>query len=181
MITITEKELDDFIAICDKDGIKYKDRAEARDSAQRLFSVYEILFEGAMEMVQWDKRLEEEPKGFAIPSNGRTCSLCKRSVQGEVWWDKWGMKCLDCQEALNKKVIPGYVFKDSDNNKHITASQLSWKFRLHSQTIKKLIRTGELKARIVKSKTYADTIVFLKSDNPNLPKVIEPYVNKTSK
>lgn len=175
MITIKEKELDEFIKISKKEGIEYKTREEARDSAQRLMSAYELLFDLAMEQVQWDKRLKKEPKGFAIPSEGRTCSLCKHNIQGEVWYDKWGMKCMDCQNAFNKKIVPGYVFKDSNNEKHITASQLSWKFGLRSQTINKLVRNGDLKARVIKSKTHKDTLVFLRGENPELPDVIKPY------
>lgn len=172
MITISDKYLDEFIAISEEKGIKYKDRDEAREAAHRLVSFVEILHEGAIEQMEWNKRLEKEPKGFAIPSNGRTCSLCRRNVQGEVWWDKWGMKCLDCQEALNKKIIPGYVFNDSDNNKHITASQLNWKYGVHYQTIKKLIKSGELMARIVPSSSSSDTLVFLKSENPELAEIV---------
>lgn len=175
---ISDKLLDEFIAISKDKGIEYKNREEANDSAQRLVSFVEILHEGAMEKMEWDKRLEQEPKGFAIPSNGRTCSLCRRNVQGEVWWDKWGMKCLDCQDALNKKVIPGYVFKDKDNNKHVTASQLNWKFGLHNQTIRKLVRSGELQARVIKSKSHGETLVFLRSENPDLPRIIEAYIKK---
>lgn len=177
MVTIKDKELDEFIAISEEKGIKYKDRNEAREAAHRLVSFVEILHEGAVEQMEWNKRLEKEPKGFAIPSNGRTCSLCKRSVHGEVWWDKWGMKCLDCQEALDKKVIPGYVFKDRDNERHITGSELSWRYGLHPQTVKKLIRTGELKPRIIKSKDYSDTIVFLKRENPDLPDIIQQFTS----
>lgn len=78
------------------------------------------------------------------------------------------MKCMNCQAALHKKIIPGYVFKDKDNKRHITAAQLNSKFGLHPQTINKLMRQKKLKARIVSS----GPTVFLKSDNPNLPDVI---------
>lgn len=178
MVTINDKELDEFIALSEKKGIKYKDRNEARDAAQRLVSFIEILHEGAMEQMEWDKRLEKEPKGFAIPSSGRTCSLCKRNVQGEVWWDKWGMKCLDCQAALDKKIIPGYVFTDRDNERHITGSELHWRFGIHPKTIQRLVRSGELKPRVVKSKTSTATLIFLKRENINLPEIIQPYVKK---
>lgn len=172
---LTDKELDKFIDICQQDGISYSSRDEARESAQRLFSLYDVLFEGAMEQLKWDKRLEKEPKGFPIASEGRTCSLCKRNVQGEVWYDKWGMRCLDCQDAYRKKIVPGYVFNDHDNKKHITGSQLNWRFGLHAQTIKKLVRNGVLKARVVTSKNYGDTLVFLKRENPDMAAVIEQY------
>ncbi len=173
---MTDKEVDEFIKISEKQGVKYKSRTEASESAHRLMEVYKLLFDGAVEEHQRQERLKKEPKGFALKSEGRTCSLCRRSVTGEVWYDKWGMKCLDCHAAFKKKILPGYVFRDSDNEKYITASELSWKFGLHAQTIKKLIRTGELKARVVNSKTYADTIVFLKRDNLTLSEIIKPYV-----
>lgn len=139
-----------------------------QQSADNLVRFVELMVELDAEHRSWERRLEKEPKGFSIPSKGRNCSLCKSGIYGEVWYDKWGMKCLNCQNAFNKKLIPGYVFKDKDNKRHITAAQLNSKFGLHPQTIKKLIRQKKLNARVIPN----GPMVFLKSDNPNLPDVI---------
>ena len=79
-----------------------------------------------------------------------------------------------CQDALNKKLIPGYVFKDSENNKHVTASQLNWKYGLHPQTVKKLVNQGKLKPRVIpKSIT-----LFLRSENPELPDILHAELTR---
>ena len=69
------------------------------------------------------------------------------------------------------KVFPGYVLKDRDNEKHVTDSQLNWKYGVHPQTIKKLTRSGLLKARQIPN----GPAIFLRKENPDLPQVIEDY------
>ena len=169
---LNEKDYADFKALCDKKGIKYDSEAEYREAAYNLFSYVELTVELAREHLGWKKRLEKEPKGFAINSKGRSCCLCHTSVMGEVWYDKWGMKCMSCQSALDKKIVPGYVFKDSDNNRHITASQLNWKYDIHPQTIKKLVRQDKLKPRMIPN----GITLFLKTENPELPELIKEIV-----
>lgn len=168
MARLSQKTYDDFKQISNKNGITYASDLEMKQSADNLVRFVKLMAELEAEHRGWEQRLEKEPKGFSIPSKGRNCSLCRTGVHGEVWYDKWGMKCMNCQAALHKKIIPGYVFKDKDNKRHITAAQLNSKFGLHPQTINKLIRQKKLKARLV---TNGPT-VFLKSDNPNLPDVI---------
>ncbi len=170
MLNINEKEIDRFIKLSKDGGVVYKSRAEASEAAHRLFDVYDLLFQEAMKEMKREGKLKDHPKGFALESNGRMCSLCSSSVTGDIWYDKWGMKCMACHEAFKKKIVPGYVFRDDDNEKHITASQLQWEFDIRHQTIKKLIRQGRLKVRTVKGN---GTIVFLKSENPDLIKIIE--------
>ncbi len=117
----------------------------------------------ALDEKQREERLKSEPMGYAFPAERRTCHLCGQTCSDQdMWYDKWGMKCLDCQYALNKKIIPGYVFKDYDNKQHITASTLSWRFKIHSATIRKLVRQGKLKARIIPGNR---TMIFLVKEN----------------
>lgn len=174
---LSEKVYAEFKELCDKKGIKYGTEAEYREAAYNLVEYVRLTLELAREHRGWEERLKKEPKGFAISSNGRSCCLCHTSVLGEVWYDKWGMKCMTCQNALNKKIIPGYVFKDKDNSRHVTASQLNWKFGLHNQTIKKLIRQGKLTPRIIPN----GIMLFLKTENPSLPDIIQAELNSKHK
>lgn len=175
MVRLSQKTYDEFKQISDKKGITYSSELEMQQSANNLVRSVELMVELDAEHRSWEQRLEKEPKGFSIPSNGRNCSLCKTGVYGEVWYDKWGMKCMNCQTALHKKIVPGYVFKDKDNQRHITAAQLNSMFGLHPQTIKKLIRQKKLNARFIPN----GPIVFLKTDNPNLPDIISQEANIT--
>lgn len=171
---MTEKEYAEFKALCKKKDMHYDTEAEYREAARNLVQYIKLTYDLAREHYGWERRLKKEPSGFAIASVGRSCCLCHQSVMGEVWYDKWGMKCMTCQEALNKKIVPGYVFIDSDNNRHITASQLSWKYGLHQQTISKLIRQGRIKPRIIPK----GITLFLKSENPELPNIIQEAKSK---
>ena len=167
---INDKDLNEFIKISEKEGHVYKNREEARDSAQRLYNFAEIALDMAIEEQRKNDRLENEPDGFAFPGEGRGCSLCSRHISGDMWWDKWGQKCMDCHEAYKKKIIPGYCFKDRDNEKHITLDKISWKFDISIQTLKKLIRQKKIKVRVINGN---GTMVVLRKENPNLVDVLK--------
>ena len=80
---ISDKHFAEFKAICEKEGIKYETEAEYRDAAQNLIGLIDTLMQSDFEERQRKTRLEKEPKGFAMAGEGRSCSLCKRSVYGE--------------------------------------------------------------------------------------------------
>ena len=168
MPRLSKKQYDEYKRICNEKGITYESELEMQLEADKLVDFVKLMVELGQEEHERERRLLKEPKGFTVPSKGRTCSLCKQSVFGEVWYDKWGMRCMNCQAAYKRRIIPGYVFKDHDNHKHYTAEELHWRVGVHPQTLKKLIREGKLKPRIV---PHGPT-VFLKRDNPDLPKVL---------
>ena len=94
------------------------------------------------------QRLETEPKGFAMAGDGRNCSLCGRGVyEGDGWYDKWGFKCMGCQKAADKRIVPGSMRGDWEHKKCITDPTLSYTTGLHIQTIRKLIRQGKIRVR----------------------------------
>jgi hypothetical protein len=172
MIELTEADYAKFKRSLEESGAKYETEAEYREAARNLVNFAELIYDMSKEELLRKKRLEREPEGFQMEGEGRTCSLCKRAVYAELklWYDKWGMKCMDCQNALNKKIIPGYVFNDQDNTHHITASTLLWKFKIRRSTIAKLIQQGKLKPRIIPG---SDTVVFLATENRDIVTVIE--------
>lgn len=176
MVHLTEKEFSEFKKICDKEGIKYETEAEYRESANNLLRFVEISYDMAKEEFFRKEQLKNEPNGFALASEGRTCYVCSTSVHGEIWYDKWGLKCMNCQVAFKKKVFPGYILKDRDNNRHVTDSKLNWKYKVHPQTLKKLVRDGKLKPRVIPN----GPMIFLKTENPDLPLVIAEAQNKKS-
>jgi len=152
-------------------GIEYKSKEELD---ARIKSDLEQLAHLVFDIYQWqksmDKRLEQQPEGFSFASEGRMCSVCLGGTSGELWYDKLGIRCLDCQQAYVKKIIPGYVIKDHENRRYITGMRLSINTGLRSQQLKKLIKSGELKARIIEHSGTSDTMIFLKSENPSLIK-----------
>lgn len=155
--------------MCDKKGIKYETESEYEEGARNLVNLVDLLIEMDMAQRALKKRLETEPKGFTLEGKGRNCSLCGRGVyEGDGWYDKWGFKCMNCQDAVNKKKIPGSLCGDYDNKKYVTESTLAWKSELHPQTIRKLIRNGKIKARQIPNGPF----LILRKDNPNLKDIV---------
>lgn len=172
---LSEKYLKEFKELCEKKNIKYKTEAEYEEAARNLVGLVDLLVDIDMAQRALKKRLDTEPKGYSLEGNGRNCSLCGRSLyDGDGWYDKWGFKCMNCQDAVNKKKIPRSLCGDYDHKKYATDSTLSWKTGLHTQTIRKLIRQGKIKARQIPKGPF----LILRKDNPNLIDVIEAEVNK---
>lgn len=166
---ISDKYLKEFKELCDEKGIKYETEEEYRSSASNLVELVDLLVQIDMEERARKKRLEDEPKGYALEAKGRNCSLCGRSIyEGDGWYDKWGFKCMNCQDAVNKKKIPGSLCGDWNHEKYMTDSTISWKTGLHTQTIRKLIRQGKLKARQIPNGPY----LILRKDNPDISDVL---------
>lgn len=168
---ISQKDLDEYKRLHrERFGEDITD-AEARESAGRLLGLMEILFDAAVEEQRRLKRLEKEPKGFhLLDGKHYNCLICHRLITDhETWWTKEGTKCLDCQLAIDKRIIPKSVCKNRDS--WYASWQLTHEFELHSSTIGKMIREGTLKPREIK--TESGTLherIFLKKDNPWLAK-----------
>lgn len=167
---ISDKSLKEFKELCEKEGIKYETELEYKQSAMNLVNFVGTLVEIDMAERERKHRLIKEPKGFELEGKGRSCSLCGRSVyEGYGWYDKWGFKCTNCQDAVNKRKIPGSLCRDWDHKKSIPDTTLAWKSGLHAQTIRKLIRNGKIKARPIPNGPF----MILRKDNPNIAEVLE--------
>jgi len=154
-------------------GITYANQAELdRRIESDLTELARITFDIYQDHKARERRLEQEPGGFSFQSDGRMCRLCMGGGKGEMWYDKLGMRCMDCQAAYKAKIIPGYVFTDKDNKRHVTDTGLVVRFKIDRRLIKKLMREGKIKARTISHKPYMDTLVFLKHENPNIRDII---------
>ena len=135
--------------------------ADAEAMAHIIFDMYKI-------HKQFESRLEREPQGFIFPSDGRICKICMGGGSGDFWYDKRGMRCIDCQTAYINKNIPAYVFTDDKNRRHITETSLIVRHNARRQEIRKYIKEGVLKARYINHGEVSPTLLFLKSENPDL-------------
>ena len=140
-------------------------RGEAEESARNLVGLVEILWELYLKDKERQKKLEQFPKGFHLDADGHSCSICSNSMPKEQsWYDKWGMKCLTCQKAIDRKIIPGSAAKDKDS--WYSVYDLESSFKLKSTTITKFIRQGILKARIIPGPSgRPHAKIFLIKDN----------------
>lgn len=147
--------------LCDK---------EAYEQASRLLGFFEILYEGVRKEAIRKAKLEKHPNGFHLDDGVYSCLICHKEISGkDSWYDKFGQKCLDCQRAVEKKIVPGYVCKNRDS--WYAMWELKDKFGIHPATAKKMIREGNIKARIIKDgqgKNYF--YVFLFKENRNFLK-----------
>lgn len=127
---------------------KYSNTAEIA----RLFAKVEIT-----ERLR-KKRLEKEPEGFFLDDreSGYSCNLCSRGLKGsESWWNLDGIQCIDCRRNVKEGIIPAEIIKNHDL--WIANWQFKSEFRLHSATVSKMKRNGELVGRELKDlegKTY---------------------------
>jgi hypothetical protein len=111
------------------------------------------------------ERLEASPNGFILEGVGRNCAICGNgSKEDGSWYDKYGLKCLVCQKAIDDGEIPASLAKDKES--WYTKYDLERAFNLTSQTLKKWVKESIIKSRTV---SYygkgVHTELFLIADN----------------
>jgi hypothetical protein len=178
MARISNERMDEFKEIAKKKSIDFKSDGEARESAENLVGLFEVLIKIDREEQARKARLKDEPKGFQMQGGGRTCGLCHSSYDQPMWYDKYGMKCLACQEAIDRKIVPVSVLKDKDTKEHILGSALASKMDIRVVTLKKMVRLGKITARIIPK---SGEMVFLRKENPEFATVIEQEVSAITK
>src|SRR3989344_1228040 len=100
----------DRFCLTDEEGRKYQDE---KRSLERLGKLGEELKEREQERAE---KLEANSKGFHLDGAGYTCFICDgHTKEGDNWYDKWGIKCLVCQMAIDKKEIPTSLAKDRES------------------------------------------------------------------
>lgn len=158
---ISKKHLEEFKKIFEKKYGKKLTDDEAYDSISGLVRLVELAFDHCQEEERRKQRLKKEPKGFSLEGSSYTCPICSRTVPAnEMWYDKHGQKCLICQKAINKRIIPGMICEKSDL--WYSMWELESNFKLKSPTVRKLVRQNILKARIIPD---INVYIFLIKDN----------------
>jgi hypothetical protein len=112
-----------------------------------------------------EKKLDENQKGFHLDGTGYTCAICGEATpKDDNWYDKWGIKCLVCQWAIDHKGIPPSLAKNKDS--WYKKYDFERYFNVRTQTLNKWVRNGVVKARRVsKYGEGVHTEVFLIKDN----------------
>jgi cytochrome c peroxidase len=167
---LSQKAIDEFkIAWKESFGEDISDE-RARMEAIPLMQLAELAFDSYQDDLDRKRKLKEHPKGFHLTDGTYSCLLCHTSISGDSsWYDEYGQKCLNCQRALNQGVIPPEAFTDRDSR--YLMWELKSKFGLHSATVRKMMRNGELKARIITSENGQPyEYVFMKAENESLHK-----------
>lgn len=163
-MTLSKESIEEFKRIYkDEHGQDLTDQ-EAYEMGSRLVGFFDILWKCSIEDSKRKARLKKEPDGF--PAEGdRSCSVCKQMINSSNgWYDWYGFTCLLCRKAIKDGVIPTFVCTEYDS--YFKTWQFE-KFGFKSPTVRKMVRTGELKARIVLNEAgKPHEYIFLKKENP---------------
>ena len=162
---LSDKTIQEFKDIMEKEYDKEVSWEEASEGAYNLLRLGEILLDGAIEDQQRQKKLEESPKGFHLEGNGYTCFICGNSASKEdTWYDKYGIKCMTCQKAINRRDIPASLAKNKDS--WYSRWEIERSFNVKAPTLRRWVKEGILKARTVRRSDKRPHVqLFLIKDN----------------
>jgi len=174
-MAISDKSLEEFKkTFPKKSGEEWSDD-EAREASERLTRFASLLIDIFLAEKKKEKKLEQFPNGYHLEDGDGyyNCRICYKGVRGkDTWYDKYGLKCMDCQRNIDNGVIPGEICKD--DSLWFKSWQLHNDLGIHPQTAKKLVREGKLKVRELKNeegKTYFR--VYLVKENKEFLKTVE--------
>lgn len=162
----TEKDIQEIKTILEKQHGREFSIEEASQALWDLKMFAQITYELWAVESQRKEKLLEYPKGFHIEGRG-TCEICGDTASDEnSWYDKHGLKCMYCQNAVNEKIIPVSV-----KNKDSWYSQydLAHYFNISRGELGKFIKQSFLNCRIVKGEGKKIHLqLFLLSDNKDV-------------
>lgn len=165
---LSDERIQEMKTLLEKEHSREFSWKEASDAAYNLAGFAEIVYESWQEEQRRKRKLEESPKGFVLDGVGYTCFICGSSThKDENWYDKWGIKCLVCQDSINRKEIPPSLAKNKES--WYSKYDLESSFNLKSPTLRAWIKRGILKARTVTYKGKGiHTQLFLIRDNKDM-------------
>ena len=164
-MTLSDESIKKFKKIFEKQTGKEVSWEYAQKGAYNLTAFAELLYKQANIEHQRKLKLKEIPKGFHLEGNGYTCMICGNYISNEeTWYDKWGVKCLICQKAIDKRLIPGSIAKNKKN--WYSVYDLEDRFNIDKYGMKQFIKAGILKPRIVPNNNGTPHVyIFLIKDN----------------
>lgn len=135
---------------------------EAAEAANNFARFVMLLREIAMEDRRRQLKLQDHLDGFHLEDNKYTCGICNAEVSGEQgWYDKFGISCIACRDARRKKIIPAAAYRERDSSWY-SMWEFGYYWNAKPATVRKYIRAGKLKARIVPGSNFH---IFMIEDN----------------
>ncbi|MFA6608299.1 MAG: hypothetical protein WCT07_00060 [Candidatus Paceibacterota bacterium] len=140
---------------------------EADEGMDNLVALFEILWEMHREDVLRKRRLKKEPDGYALDNN-YSCTVCGNSINStNGWYSKHGATCFPCKRALDDGTVPAFVPHQRDS--YFKSWNLKDTFKITHPMMKKHIKEGKLKARLILSDNgRVHEYIFLKKENLGL-------------
>ena len=168
-MSISDDTVEKFKEIMEKKKDEPISDEEAKEGANNLAGLFDILWESSKRDQQHKRLLKQEPDGFVL-EGGYSCGVCRTTdYRGEhtIYFTKWGHLCGECHTALKNETIP--VFVALDHESFFRDWQLKSSFKIATPTIRKYIKDGTLKARIIPTKDgKVHEYIFLRKENPAL-------------
>lgn len=166
-MTISDKQIQNIKDILEKSHGREFTWQEATQAVRDIQTLARITLTVATEELRREKLLKESPKGFHLDCIG-PCEICGTHVSGKnSWFDKYGLKCMICQKAIDDKIIPGSVAK----NKEIwySTGDLASYFNIKGADLTKYVKQSFLKSRIIQNERKRVHIqLFLMKDNKDV-------------
>ena len=163
-----EKQIQKIKDILEKEHGREFTLEEATDAFRFIETLARISLKAGEEEFKKQKLLKENPKGFHYDGERGKCEICSETALGEnSWYDKYGLKCMTCQNSVNQKTIPGAIAKD--NKSWYSSHDLQSLFNIGRKELKEYIKTGFLKERLIRTaENKIHLQLFLLRDNKDV-------------
>jgi hypothetical protein len=140
---------------------------EAAAASDNLTQFASVLLDIAMEEDRRKRKLKDSPKGFHLNGEGYTCFVCGYSASNEdSWYDKYGIKCMTCQRAIDRKEIPASIAKNRES--WYSKCDLEHAFNIKPPVLRRWVEAGLLKPRHVTNNGRVHLQLFLIKDNKDV-------------
>jgi len=149
----------DRFCITEEEGKKYQDEKWNMEQAGKFMEEWKKKDDAQK------KKLEENPGGFHLEGVGYSCVICGQNTpEGDNWYDKYGIKCLICQKAVDDGKIPASIAKNKDS--WYSKYDIENRFNIKGPTFYSWIRKGVIKPRTIKNFNKGDHVqIFMVKDN----------------
>ena len=140
---------------------------EAKRNIDSISVFARLVFDAAKEKIRRENMLADSPKGFHLDEKGYSCTICGAGASQEnSWYDKYGLKCMTCQKAIDKRIIPGTVATKRECC--YLKTELEIYFNIKRPLLNRYIKQGLLKDRIILNAEKKQHLqLFLIKDNRN--------------
>lgn len=140
----TEKEIQNMKIALEKDHKREFTRDEVIKALNDIRVLAHITFDIYQNEQKKLAKLNEFPNGYHLDGSG-TCLICSQSASNEnTWFDKYGLKCMTCQKAINLKIIPAAIAQKRESwySKHELETFFNFKYADTKRYIKQAILTS---------------------------------------
>lgn len=163
----TKKDIQEIKAALEKQHGREFTEKEAIQAIWDIRHLARIGYERIQEKSRRDDLLKKNPKGFHWEEAG-ACELCGDMTSGEnSWLDKYGLKCMLCQKAINSKKVPGSIIEKKES--WYSKYELEMFFNITGPDLTKYLKSGFLKERFVAGdKRTKHLQLFLLKDNKDV-------------